>query len=86
MAAKEEDNSKAKEQAELNFKNKAIDTIRNLQTENKRLNQQNLANKKNNTKASQRKPILAKLRKLGDKVKTRKRKKPPRGRKLIKKK
>jgi hypothetical protein len=82
----DEDKDKAKEQADLNFKNKAIDTIRNLQTENKRLNQAALSNKNTNTKASNRKPILAKLKKLGDKVKTRKRKKVKRNRKLLKKK
>ncbi len=42
----DEDKDKAKEQADLNFKNKAIDTIRNLQTENKRLNEAALSNKK----------------------------------------
>ncbi len=42
--------------------------------------------KNKNTKASNRKPILAKLKKLGDKVKTRKRKKVKRNRKLLKKK
>ena len=82
----DEDKDKAKEQADLNFKNKAIDTIRNLQTENKRLNQAALSNKNKNTKASGKKPILAKLKKLGDKVKTRKRKKVKRNRKLLKKK
>ena len=84
MADKDKD--KAKEQADLNFKNKAIDTIRNLQTENKRLNEAALSNKNKNTKASKRKPILAKLKNLGDKVKTRKRKKVPRGKRLLKKK
>ena len=41
MADKDKD--KAKEQADLNFKNKAIDTIRNLQTENNRLRMGNTA-------------------------------------------
>jgi hypothetical protein len=71
-----------KEKANTNFKNKAIDTIRGLQNENKRLN--NLK-KPNNTKTNKpRKGILAKLKSLGDKPKVKKKKVFKKGRRLIK--
>ena len=77
------DNKKA--QDESNFRKSAMSTIEKLATDNKRLNEEALKNKKKTTKGTQpkRKPILAKLKRLGDKPKVKKKRVFKRGRKLF---
>ena len=82
---KKEAEAKQKAQDEINFRKSAISTIEKLATDNKRLNEEALRNKKKTTKGTKpkRKPILARLKNLGEKPKVKKKTKFKGGRKLL---